>query len=151
MASQMGNEKVVKYLLSIGANPNTTRKTDKVTPLSIAAEKGFLEVVKDLYKAGADPNIPDSFGIDAMFTCAQEGHVDILDFLYSIGCDINRTGESNRLTVACEWNLIDVLKYLISHGANLKSTNHKFENALHVAQRKKQQDLIEFLKDSQTR
>ena len=46
----------MKLLISLGANldPQNKRKT---TPILIAAEKGFGEIVKALAEAGADVNL----------------------------------------------------------------------------------------------
>ncbi|MCE9561234.1 MAG: ankyrin repeat domain-containing protein [Planctomycetes bacterium] len=52
LAAWYGNEKVVVYLLDKGADVNTA-DDHGYTPLHFAAEKGHLDVVKRLVKAGA--------------------------------------------------------------------------------------------------
>ena len=48
-----------KYLLSKGTNPNI-RTVDNQTPLHLASEMGFLELVEMLLHEGADTNIQDA-------------------------------------------------------------------------------------------
>ncbi|XP_038648930.1 ankyrin repeat domain-containing protein 53 [Scyliorhinus canicula] len=53
--------KCLKYLLSIGADPNV-QTNDGLTPLHQAAEVGLLNCIIALVEAGADVMVPDSSG-----------------------------------------------------------------------------------------
>jgi len=52
IAAQNGHFKILVFLLSQGANPDS-RRTDGATPLWIAAQMGHDHVVRQLLKAGA--------------------------------------------------------------------------------------------------
>jgi ankyrin repeat protein len=52
IASQNGHFKILMFLLSQGAIPDS-RRTDGATPLWIAAQMGHDHVVRQLLKAGA--------------------------------------------------------------------------------------------------
>lgn len=55
LAVRMNRENRVGVLLSRGADPNCMIEND--TPLSWAAQKSHVKIMKDLLEAGADPNI----------------------------------------------------------------------------------------------
>jgi ankyrin repeat protein len=61
-AASLGNRKIVKLLLSHGADPNFKRINEydnEITPLRKAVGAGAVEVVKLLLKEGADPHWKD--------------------------------------------------------------------------------------------
>jgi ankyrin repeat protein len=53
IGTQVGSEKLVRMLLEMGADPNTTVNSDGETVLHIAARGGYLDVVELLLRRGA--------------------------------------------------------------------------------------------------
>lgn len=65
MASEKGQNEVVRYCLKKGVNPNIARDKAGTTAIARAAMNGHLDTVKLLLEAGADPNQSDYFGASA--------------------------------------------------------------------------------------
>jgi hypothetical protein len=81
------HEKMVKFLLSHGANPNyrgDSRFKDPRgrVPLDLAAKCGFLEIAQLLLDAGADPNAGKSFAVEK---ANQQGDVKMFQLLLAHG------------------------------------------------------------------
>lgn len=71
----------VHILLENGADPNIMDSEEHFTPLMTAAAEGNLEVVKVLIQFGADRNLLDADGDDAATFAAQNGHMQVADYL----------------------------------------------------------------------
>ena len=54
VAIRTGDADAVRALLEHGANPNTAEPQLQLTPLMVAAEAGYTEIVASLIKGGAD-------------------------------------------------------------------------------------------------
>ena len=52
-----------------------------VTPLMVAAQRGYGTVVKELLKNGADPTRDEPSGLSALDRARQAGHEVIVDLL----------------------------------------------------------------------
>lgn len=75
----------VRILLERGADPNKVDADEHFSPLMHAAAEGHLEVVKVLLEHGADRSLRDVDGDDAASFAAQGGHVQVVEYLNSIG------------------------------------------------------------------
>ena len=62
MASGMGHEDVVKFLLSKNAKVNAKHATNGFTPLFAATHRGHASIIEILLAAGADPGLTDVNG-----------------------------------------------------------------------------------------
>jgi hypothetical protein len=97
LAAQAGQLRVVKYLLSKGANVNAM--ACGATPLHRASFSGRTEVCEMLIAAGADINAADnSFGDlrTPLQKAVSEQHIDIVKLLISTGCDVNASDASGQ-------------------------------------------------------
>ena len=64
--AQGGHRHVVRYLLEQKADGNKCKKGG-TSPLMIAAQEGFIEVVRELVSAGVDINMADNDGCTAVY------------------------------------------------------------------------------------
>ncbi len=91
-ACKKGDVERVKKALSKGANVNA-KLTDNYgiemdTPLIIAAENGFIDIVELLINEGAKIRIK-RFGNTALMAAARNGHQNIVDLLLAKGANRN--------------------------------------------------------------
>lgn len=129
--------KIVEYLLNKGANVDAIGGDLKSTPLQWAVRQGHLSVVVLLIKRGADSNILDFEGCNALHLAAQFGHTALVAYLVAKGMDIDFPG-TNGLT-ALMWSCykvtqVDPTRLLLTLGASHKQTDYREKNtALHWA------------------
>ena len=107
-ASCFGHDEIVKLLLQLSqAAQETTRDNAKIvdinlkdkigqTPLSLAAELGWEEVVKLLLHAGADVDAVDWLGHTALKKSSNMGHIAIVTLLLLFGASDVQRDEQGR-------------------------------------------------------
>ena len=82
-AAQNGHKNVVEYLISQGAEVNTTDKFGK-TPLHFAtgeeSKDGELEIVKLLVETGAQIDKKDNFGMTPALIASIRGHENLVKY-----------------------------------------------------------------------
>ena len=59
------------------------------TALSLASQRGRLEIVNTLLANGTDVNLPDQKGWTALMWASQEGHLDVVRALLAKKADVN--------------------------------------------------------------
>ena len=74
----------VQILLDRGADPNVVDSEEHFSPLMHAAAEGNLDVVKVLIAKGADKSMKDIDGDDAATFSAQNGHMQVVEYLNSL-------------------------------------------------------------------
>ncbi len=96
-ALQLGNLRRAHELLD--QNPDTTTAGGDFlnTPLHIAAEKGYQDIVVSLLKRGAEVNARNRFKETPLHLAVMMGHSGIVSLLISHGADkhvLNERGEN---------------------------------------------------------
>ncbi len=74
LQAERSDMQVVTVLLKHGANPNILANGH--TPLTIAAKKGNVELIKELLLARADPGIKNGDGLTPLAIAVKEKHED---------------------------------------------------------------------------
>jgi ankyrin repeat protein len=125
-----------------------------LTPLMRAADRGQLEEVRSLLKAGADVNEKDAIGLTALILAAGADHVDVVQALLAAGADPNAAGGVAHggffsvLTVAMNRqnkNRLEMIDKLIAGGAKLNPPNQFPESPLFVAVREHDMEILKAL------
>ena len=103
-AASANFDRGVKELCRAGANVNHTSTSDGSTALHVAAQNGFLGVVKFLLQQGAliperDGDLRDDeldeasqtgfVGMSALYLAAQEGHAAVCEAILSARCEVD--------------------------------------------------------------
>ncbi|KAJ1546036.1 hypothetical protein HK096_005624, partial [Nowakowskiella sp. JEL0078] len=139
-----GRLEAVNFLLSNGANVNFKEPKRLMSALHYAASKGYLEVVKLLIQNCADPEANTLDGITPLHLAASSNHVDVVQYLGTIGVQIERFSVSNRYTAlhsASRKGGVESTRALLVLGANVDSQTHLLDfnceemswSPLHVA------------------
>ena len=160
-AACAGNVEAVQVLLDAGADANA-RSASGQTPLvtavygpgrqvgaASAEERNrlrlwFLHIVEALLKAGADVNLGDDRGFNALWACISEGHPDLLALILGAGADLNHRDEAGE-PVLCflvkrqqlrklnEANMARLARTLLNAGADPDARNRAGETARELA------------------
>jgi len=115
---------IANHLIMLGAEVNFSGGTWKTTPLTYAAERGHVEMVKLLRENGAKYDVSRPY-TNPMFMAIEEGHIEVVNYLLSAGFDANlvykmeRGRLRNALTVAKEAKQEEIVKILRKHGCHM--------------------------------
>ena len=149
LACDNGHHQIVALLVSAGAKKDvgtfpTTRESatyaDNPGPWLVAAQKGYVEVIK-LLLAGNDE--PQSLLIEA----AQNGEEAVVATLLAagIGPDAYGTHDHLALHLAALNGHANIVKVLVDAEAELDITNDRGETPLHLAAKRGQAAVVAFL------
>jgi ankyrin repeat protein len=109
-------------LLIVSNHDINAKDGKKQTPLHLAAEKGMKESVKLLLRRGADGDLGDCMGYNALHLAAREGHLPVVDFMISEEYGsieaITKSGMT-ALHVAASAGQLEVVRFLISKSLKL--------------------------------
>ena len=94
------------------------------------------EIVKELLKSGANPNICDERNMAPLnYICARSQNIHAISYLIDCGSYLNRKnidfGESPLHHAFCLGN-VEITKKLLQHGADPNATNNLKETSLHL-------------------
>lgn len=108
---------LIKYLKENKYQVNL-QNNHGITPLIIAIHKNNIEMINTLLLAGADPNIIDLKGKNAMHHAADNGNIDIYEFLEDAGGDIEKKDILKRTPLQVFERYIDKTENEILHAKN---------------------------------
>ena len=138
VAASKGHIDVLSCLVENGADINARTK-DNCTPLMIASRLGFLDAVTFLVEHGADIDLKDKHGNTALHYAVRRGlgSCDILLCLVKNGADVDACTNDNctPLMTASEYGHVNVVTFLLEHGAKMDLQDRKGNTALHYAVR----------------
>lgn len=137
----VGNNEMLKMALELGADPNISKTgSPDDLPIFQAINNNQLESLTLLLSKEANPKIFGSKGYTPFQVIATDRPQDwkgMMDVLLAAGIDIDQKNENNGATAlifAVEENHLEIVKYLIEHGANLNIRDNEGESALDYAQ-----------------
>ena len=144
-----GHVEIAKALLSHNANVGLQRKS-KSDATFIVTQKGDFEILELLTEK--DPSYVDRKGPRCktpLITSAFNGHLRIVRALTE-KWNVNVNAQDDRgitaLYCASQENHIEVVDYLLQHGANPKLCNKNGDKALKIAKEKNNKDIVKLLK-----
>ncbi|XP_052009395.1 ankyrin repeat and EF-hand domain-containing protein 1 [Xyrauchen texanus] len=105
LASVDNDEDMVQFLLALGAHPDIQDKKG-CTPVMLAAQLGYYNIVALLAKNHADMNLTDEEGQGVLFYCISpsKGHARCLQMVLNSNANVNNVSKSTKpvLVFACE-------------------------------------------------
>lgn len=134
-ASVHHNElKTAEYLLKNGAGELLeTTSFEKTTPLLVAAQEGYLEMLHLLLAYGADPHALSNNDQSALHLASSRGSSEVVEVLLALGVDPNlpEAGTSyTALHIAAYYGNFEVVKVLLEWSANIQDND---PTPLHLA------------------
>jgi uncharacterized protein len=124
-AAMKNDPDLAQTLLYASANVKATTRIGGYTPLILAAQQGYAEVMEPLLKAGSDVNAKTANGTTPLMFAAASGNANAVAVLLDRGADINAVESARGLNAAMFAAASDraaVIDLLASRGADLKAT-----------------------------
>ena len=102
--------------------------------LHTCADKGLLDVARDLIEAGADVNAKDNEGLTPLYMCALGGHVEVARALIEAGADVNAKKDNGvtPLHMCAYTGHLEVSRALIEKGADVNAKEDDGVTPLYV-------------------
>jgi len=147
---------VKRLVVGCGVDPNVREDDYGATPLHVAAEYGYSEIVEVLLEHGAAPNIREKYGDTPLHYAATFGNSKVVEVLLEHGADPNARNNYGATSLhyaaafdypevvkllhkkdlsdydvtplqgAAEFNYPEVVKLLLEHGANPNIQENKY-------------------------
>eukprot|EP01031_Cornospumella_fuschlensis_P028574 gene28574-34495_t len=159
----------VQRLLHCGADPNIQSRRG-ITPISVAAHKGSVEIVQMLIDKGATVNAVNTSGSTALIQAAHFGHLPVVELLliHEANADFcNSKGKASARQIqyclflivihtcisvgttalmrASQEGHADIARVLLRHNVDVNRKNLEGMNALMLASQRGHGDLVELL------
>ena len=128
IAAALGDERRVRELLVVDAKLANDQEPGGKRPLSAAAERNHVGIVKDLLDAGADPNLEEGPNCPrgyALWAAAHFGHFEVARLLLDAGADPNADVESSGTPTGTANGAMRALLY--RHGGRVPLAMHCHE------------------------
>ncbi|XP_048254580.1 putative ankyrin repeat protein RF_0381 [Haliotis rufescens] len=136
IATCIGHVAMVKYILSQNILDINSRTKCNRTPVMMAANRSYRNVLAVLVSEGADVSLRDRRGNNILhYTCAG-GQMEMVKYVLSLNkVDINRRGQHGwtSVMVAARLGNREMLDLLMSKGSNVSLTAKEETNILHAA------------------
>lgn len=102
-----------------------------ITPIYMASQYGFTELIELFLQHGADINRPCHKGTTALFAAAAVGYADVVEYLLSHGADIHAVDNEGTTAfhLACQNNFVDVVRLLLSYSQSQSQSQSDSENS----------------------
>jgi ankyrin repeat protein len=144
-ALRQGDARRVERLLAEGANPEVVNE-DGTPALMLATLYADADVVTLLLKRGANPNRTDPAGATALMWAAHDPAK--VKALLAQGADVtvrSKTGRSPLLVAAAYPRTLASINQLIARGADVRAEDQGRTNALALAARSSDVEVVRFL------
>ena len=156
------NEEMTRWLLDHGADPNAESRINN-TPLSRAIQSAPMSIIKMLFDRGG----PDCINHGELLLCVTyrklPDRVEVLEYLFTKGAQRNidkllhqdRPGlfREENLIIGCNVPLhvasrtgdLDVVKFLVAHGADARKPDGKGQLPIQHARESHHDDVVQYL------
>jgi len=137
----------LREALRRGVNPNIHNNDDGYTLLIQATYVGCLEIVKELIKYRANPNLQDENGYTALLYATENEDLEIVKELLKAGANPNFQNEDGDTALhfaSYENENLDIVKELLKAGANPRLKNNNRLTAYDITENQQIRNLLGF-------
>ncbi len=126
IAASEGHSEVCDLLLQAGSDPNNA---EEASYLFEPAVKGFVQTIRSLLRAGADPEATMTIGSDASVTplclSAELGHLEIVRDLLNAGARVDGSSSSGTRAIhqAAMNGHTEAVRLFLAKGADVNAVN----------------------------
>jgi hypothetical protein len=153
LASMQGDASRVAELINYSKNGKKrecsidSKDEYGLTALMYAATYGHNNIVVELLKNGANPNLKNKFGATALMLASGSGYADVVTILLRNGGNPNsadKYGMTALMLAACN-GYADVVTILLRNGANPNLEGDNNIDALFVAKKHNRNNIVKIL------
>ena len=154
-ATATGDQRAVAELLQ---DPNVSSFINipgpqRKTPLYIASENGYDEIVLILLKCCASTTKKATSGHTALHIASANGHIKVVKYLIQNGANIDRVNSPSKtaLYIASKNGHTEIVRLLLSHGADAtKSAKYQGTRItpLEIAERNNRTEIVTLLEEA---
>lgn len=143
----------VRFMLSVGADPNRLARDRRGAMLHFAAWDGLIEIVQVLLDAGADVNLQDATGSTALNQAVFAGKKEVAMLLLERGADVNLKEDSGWTSLhwAVKSNDPKLINTVVKRGAKLNAKTDDGLTPLGIAIRDKHEKAEKLLRQLEAR
>ena len=125
------------------------KDSDKGTSLHIAADKGFLEIVRYLSDHSINIDARDFDEVTPLQYAVLGGHLEIVKLLCESKTQIDTSDKdgSSPLHYASMHGYLEIVKFLVEKGAQIDLSNNNNETLFHIANQKSHKEKSKYLLD----
>ncbi|KAJ0405072.1 hypothetical protein ATCC90586_008672 [Pythium insidiosum] len=117
------------------------------TPLIVAADRGYLDIVVFLVYHGAVLEPKNNNGCSALNSAVKKGHQDIVQYLLGMGVDVDtvQSCKCTPLMIASKEGFVGIVDMLLDYGAEVEHRNMNGYTALLDAAMEGHVEIVELL------
>jgi ankyrin repeat protein len=147
-AADCGLHAIVKFLIIQPSQDVDSRAfDDKLTPLHLASERGYEDVVHLLLEHGANTTVQNLYGQTPLHLASRSKQEKVARSLLDRGADV--TAQENGGWTPLHWASVygheDIGRLLLEHGADATSQDNNGMAPLHQASRHRHEDFARLL------
>ena len=122
VAIENNHSQLVELLITLGADVDKVRLSDRKTPLIVAIEKGNLELASKLVECNANVNHKALSGISPLRLAFKNGHVDFVRKLLAHGADESLVSDMSEYKKYRKFKKVEVLLQYIEDNSAYEIT-----------------------------
>ena len=147
VACVYGRPRLVKLFLERNANPDKKSRVDRVRPLHLGAQRGYLEICQLLISSGCKVDATDAERTTALHRASLRGRDGVVKLLLKHRAEINRGDNTGwrPLHSACLMGNASTVQLLVDSGAGVDCCDSDGETPLHFASAKGLPGIVKLL------